>query len=118
MTSKELFDLQHKTFRECIDILKKKNSDYAGLDSDALANFKRASMLNVEPPRGVLVRLSDKISRLVSFIDKGSFKVDDEAVADTVQDAINYLVIFNALYIDHENQSRKESQEASEEGKH
>lgn len=40
-----------------------KNHDYAD-DADPLSNLRRAQALGVEPWRGVLVRLTDKWSRI------------------------------------------------------
>lgn len=54
---------------------------------------------------GIMVRLTDKMSRLSTFITTGEFKVKDEAVKDTVLDVINYVVILYA-YI----QSKKDAE--------
>lgn len=43
-----------------------------------------------------MVRLTDKMSRLSTFITTGEFKVKDEALRDTILDIINYSVILYA----------------------
>lgn len=64
-----------------------KNHDYAASD-DPFRNFRTFGEL------GILVRLSDKIARLQSFIENGELMVKDESVLDTVLDITNYAVLF------------------------
>lgn len=53
-----------------------------------------------------MVRLTDKMSRLSTFLTTGEFKVKDEALRDTVLDMINYVIILYAFI-----QSAKETDE-------
>jgi hypothetical protein len=55
---------------------------------------------------GIMVRLTDKMSRLSTFLTTGEFKVKDEALRDTVLDMINYVIILYAFI-----QSAKETDE-------
>lgn len=48
--------------------------------------------------KGILVRLSDKMSRITNLIEGGEAAVSDETVVDTIEDAINYLAILKAYY--------------------
>ena len=66
--------------------MESKNQDY-GADADPFRNFRSFQEL------GILVRLSDKLSRLRTYIERGDFKVQDESVKDTALDAINYVVL-------------------------
>lgn len=79
------------TYVDCLDIVKKKNADYA-VSSDPFLNFRNASVVGVTPERAILVRIMDKISRISNLIDKQA-DVKDETIQDTIHDAINYLAI-------------------------
>jgi len=78
--------------------LSKKNKDYSA--EDAFGNFKQCERLGIcEADLGVLIRLSDKLSRLCNIrTKKGS--VTSESERDTVIDMINYLSIYLALRSD------------------
>ena len=65
---------------ECRELFKKKNSDYG----DAFAKFGTI---------GVLVRISDKISRIVNITKSGVTLVDDEKLRDTLVDLHNYAAM-------------------------
>ena len=94
MKRNDLIKGVERTFKECLDKMKKKNHDYAG-ESDALKNFKLVDYLGIaSTPQGILVRLCDKFSRIAN-IYQGGAQVD-ESVDDTIKDAINYLVILKA----------------------
>ena len=96
MTKEELTAVFKETFDKCLDTMEKKNHDYAG-DKDALKNFKLVDYLGIATSaQGILVRLCDKFSRLAN-VYKGDNKVKDETVEDTIDDAINYLVILKAV---------------------
>lgn len=83
----QLFTAHAELGQEAAALMSRKNHDYAG-ESDPYRNFRTFGTL------GVLVRLSDKLSRLRSFEENGTFAVADEKLRDTVLDAINYLVIY------------------------
>lgn len=42
---------------------------------------------------GLLVRLNDKINRILCLMDSGSIQVKDERVEDTIQDLYNYGIL-------------------------
>ena len=46
-----------------------------------------------------MVRITDKLSRLATYIECGELKVENEGYKDAVVDLINYLVLFSG-YID------------------
>ena len=86
-------DMLHK---QSLEILKKKGSDYnrKQADTDSLFNLKVAEILGVVPTaeRGILVRLSDKLMRLISLLQPDTeAAVSDESVMDTVLDIHNYV---------------------------
>jgi hypothetical protein len=86
-------------------ITRAKNQDYTGVGDDPFANFTRVEMMGVtDAPRGFLVRMLDKVSRLVSFTQKGTFAVKDESFEDTCLDLANYAILL-AAYV----KSKKDS---------
>ena len=66
--------------KEALALFEKKNKDYG----DAFANFGTI---------GVLVRLSDKISRAVSISKSSVTLVNDESLRDTLIDLHNYAAM-------------------------
>ena len=84
----------HPRFYELIDEIcelhEKKNSDYAK-DDNPLSNFQRAASLGVEPWRGVLVRMSDKWSR-IEELSKGKTP-QNESLRDSLIDLAVYALI-------------------------
>jgi hypothetical protein len=98
MTKKELIDFAEHFFTECIETMEKKNSDYTGASktSDPFANFRATETFGVSTEVGFVTRLTDKFSRLASFVKKGELEVKNESVHDTIQDAVNYLVLLSA----------------------
>jgi len=79
---------------------RKKNHDYSGGKdaTHAFLNFIKCEELGLcKTETGILVRLSDKLSRLNTLADSNlKYEVDDERVLDTVLDIINYTVILYA----------------------
>lgn len=89
------------------EVMEKKNHDYAAPSerrADPLAifaNFRQCEFLNIcSVESGMLVRLSDKFSRICNLLREGHQRsIKDEAVTDTIQDAINYLILLQ-LYLE------------------
>ena len=63
--------------KEGLELFKRKNNDYG----DAFANYG---------PVGVIVRMGDKINRLMSITKTGVTMVNDEGLRDTLIDLHNY----------------------------
>ena len=63
--------------KDALDTFIRKNKDYG----DAFATYG---------PVGVIVRIGDKISRLISVTSSGVNLVEDETVRDTLMDLYNY----------------------------
>jgi len=85
-------------------ITRKKNADYAGAkgDSDPFANFRNVESLGIcTTIQGFLTRMTDKMSRLATFSQKGVLEVKDETVTDTLLDLANYSALL-AAYLDSE----------------
>jgi hypothetical protein len=85
----------HPRFNELLIELSKlhakKNSDYA--NDKPLSNFQECENFGVSAPLGILVRLSDKWSRIKSIIKKGSTEVKDESLLDTLKDMAAYSLL-------------------------
>lgn len=74
------------------DIMLRKNSDY-GANTDPFRNFHQFGAL------GIIVRLSDKLARMRTFLEKlehgEKLSVVEESIDDTVLDVINYAILFS-----------------------
>jgi hypothetical protein len=73
---KQLMAIQNEAF----DLFVKKNADYG----DAFAKFGLI---------GVLMRIEDKIQRVLSITKHGVVLVDDEGLRDTLLDLHNYAAM-------------------------
>ena len=110
--TKENYIQFHKDFCDTmVEITKKKNHDYAGGGDDPFKNFRQIGGLI--PKDGVveigfLTRMSDKFSRIGSFVSEGKLLVEDESVHDTLVDLANYCALF-AGYL--ESKKREQSHE-------
>lgn len=85
----------HKNFcNQMIEITAKKNSDYCGNSNSPFSNFEKAELLGIcSNEAGFLVRMMDKVSRIVSFIQQGNLQVKEESVIDSLQDLANYCIL-------------------------
>ena len=77
---------------EALELFRRKNFDYG----DAFANYG---------PVGVIVRMGDKIQRLVSVSNKSVSLVNSESLRDTLLDLHNYAAMAIML-IDEENNKK------------
>ena len=91
----------HPRFYELLvkmaDLHSRKNHDYAG-KGNPLRNFYKCREQGIEPWRGVMVRLSDKWSRLESFCRQGKLEVKGESVVDTLMDNAVYSLLAILLF--------------------
>ncbi|QDP62668.1 MAG: hypothetical protein Unbinned1327contig1000_27 [Prokaryotic dsDNA virus sp.] len=94
-----LLRLHTEMTKEARSLMEAKNHDYSGGKdaSDPFLNFTRVEKLGITDTKtGFLVRMTDKISRLITFCRNGTFKTKDEALKDTILDLINYSVLLYA----------------------
>ena len=96
MTRKELMEMHIELCDVAFRLMSKKNADYANGDNPFL-NFRASQNYNVHPAKGILIRMSDKMSRINSYIERGDFKVEEEGLRDTAIDIINYTVLLVGL---------------------
>ena len=97
MTTAEFLKSLDGTFAQCLDTAQRKNADYAK-EADPFNNFRLVEAMGVcDVQTGIMVRLSDKFSRMGNLLKDGAVnEVKDESVDDTIRDAINYLAILLA----------------------
>ena len=82
-----------------LELTRIKNADYAGAagEDDAFANFKQIGSLFGGDKDiilvGFLTRMSDKMSRIASFVKIGRYQVKTESVEDTLADLSVYSKI-------------------------
>lgn len=95
MNFTELKELHEKTCDGAKKTLAAKNHDYAD-DGDIFKNFTASQYINIQPEKGILMRIMDKISRCNTFIENGELKVTEESFDDAIEDTINYLILLKA----------------------
>ena len=82
----------YKLLGQMADLHSRKNHDYAGKENP-LRNFYKAEAMGISPWKGVLVRLSDKWSRLETFAKQNTLEVSDESIEDTLLDNAVYSLL-------------------------
>ena len=97
VSHKQAMIVQRYIMDRALSIVEAKRHDYSG-GEDPFRNFRKSSLFGVEPWRGVLIRLTDKLSRVESIVEVGGDQmVADEALWDTLSDAVNYVCILGGL---------------------
>jgi hypothetical protein len=99
LSRKELLALHLQMTDTARMLMARKNHDYSGGDKaeDCFLNFTRVERLGIASTEaGFLVRMTDKLSRLITYVQNGKFEVEDEGLKDTVIDLINYSVLLYA----------------------
>jgi hypothetical protein len=85
----------HKRFYELLleiaELHARKNHDYAK-DGDPMSNLRMCEAVGVPAYKGVLVRLSDKWSRITE-LSKKEAQVADESIKDTLRDMAVYALL-------------------------
>lgn len=96
MTKEEYLEYHKAMCDKMVETTRQKNADYTGNNPDPFANFTLAELGYgvVTTEQGFFVRLSDKFSRIASFIQKGVLLVKDESIEDTLIDLANYCILF------------------------
>lgn len=95
MTNKQFITNIEKSFKDIVELIKIKNADYA-TNSDPFKNFRSASVIGISPSQAILVRITDKLSRISNLLGKKA-QVKDESIEDTLNDIIGYTVIMKEL---------------------
>ena len=102
MTKDELIRNHEDLCYTARELMKKKNADYAGRNGkEPFANFTRVEAMGICPTEvGFMVRITDKMSRLSSFLESGKLEVVNESFEDTIVDVINYMVLLHSYLKD------------------
>ena len=102
MNREDLLNIHETLTRRARELMDKKNRDYAGRGgTEPFANFTRVESMGIcSTELGMLVRITDKMSRLSSFAESGKLAVENESFEDTIIDVINYMVLFYAYLQD------------------
>ena len=74
-----------------------KDSDYAS-NGKPMGNLRISEEVGIEPWRACLLRMMDKMSRIKSFRNKGTYAVADEKITDTLIDMANYALLAQVLF--------------------
>lgn len=78
-----------------VEISRRKNSDYTD-NVDPFQNFRVCEALGIPAEVGLIVRMSDKMSRIANLSKPGrKALVVDESIHDTLADLANYSVILS-----------------------
>jgi hypothetical protein len=93
--SKTRIDQMSAVQTEALELFRKKNTDYG----DAFATYGTV---------GVIVRMGDKIQRLLSISKKGITLVDNESLRDTLIDLHNYAAM-GIMLIDEKTTTNEEN---------
>lgn len=84
-----------------LDIVKRKNSDYAD-GQDPFQNFRMVESMGLcSVEVGILVRMSDKMQRISNLLSREA-QVKDESISDTLSDLRNYANILQ-VYLERDN---------------
>jgi hypothetical protein len=111
MNRDELLEYHSVICKSAKELMSLKNRDYAGDNgNEPFANFTRVEAMGIcTTEQGFLTRITDKMSRLSSFIDCGKMHVENESFNDTIVDVINYMVLLSAFLKDKEEGKSEQS---------
>lgn len=99
MQKSEYLEFHKAMCAKMIEITQAKNADYTGSGDDPFKNFRAIGNMFSRDPHvvnqlGFMTRMSDKMSRIASFIEREELSVKDESVEDTLIDLANYCILF------------------------
>lgn len=93
-TKEQYFEFMENETKVMVEIARRKNADYTGIGKSPFSNFTRVESMGIcSTEQGFLCRMSDKMSRIASFVQNGELQVKDESVADTLRDLANYSLL-------------------------
>lgn len=99
----DLLDLHDRTCARCREIMRAKNADYTVGSGDPFANFRIAGVFGVHPVLGIILRMSDKMQRIRSFVAAGTLEVKEETVEDACDDLVNYAILIKGMLLEGRN---------------
>jgi len=100
MKTKEYFKFAREFAEEMISLSEKKNADYSGDDDNTFGNFEAVEKLGIcSVEIGFLTRMTDKMKRIIGYVNNESLEVNDESIKDTLQDLANYSILLSAYIL-------------------
>ena len=100
MNRNQFLEYDKKISELAHSLMERKNDDYANSDY-AFANFKHSEIAGVPMSLGVIVRMTDKLSRISNLIRKGGTgAVVDESLLDNIMDIKNYAGLLAGILVD------------------
>ena len=92
MTRQEYLDFYQELQNKKLAVTKQKNHDYAGHgDDNPFANFELVEKMGfISTEEGFVTRMTDKLSRIMTYIRKGRLIVENEGIEDALMDLSNY----------------------------
>ena len=96
VSREDLIMLHKELCEEALELMKRKNSDYAFGD-DPFANFRMFG--DKHALLGIVFRLGDKLRRLFKASLGEQLEVSEESARDILLDIINYAVIWHGVKI-------------------
>jgi len=94
MTKKQYLKFHREFCQKMVAITAQKNADYTGKSDDPFANFRTIELLGVTSVEaGFITRITDKLRRICTFVQKGVLLVKEESVEDTLMDTANYCAL-------------------------
>lgn len=114
MNRQEYIEFHKNMCRHMVNVTEKKNADYTGNTDNPFSNLEMCERLGITNTEfGILTRMSDKLSRVISLIhgqnNKESLResqVSDESIQDTLIDLANYCILL-AGFLEKKSQSKK-----------
>jgi len=94
MNHEEYLKFHKEACEKLVSITAAKNHDYAGGGNHAFKNFTMVEALGItSTEQGFLTRMTDKMTRIINFVNSGVLKVQDEKIEDTLFDLANYSIL-------------------------
>lgn len=104
MTNEIFNEVTAERVRMCIDVMCKKSDEYA-TDNDKLHNFKVAASLqgcsDIKALGGMMCKHTVSIYDLINDFEAGK-DISIDLWNEKIGDSINYLLLLNAMVIEHE----------------
>jgi hypothetical protein len=102
MKPEQYKQFQQKLFAEIIDMTAKKAADYAGSE-DVFGNYRLSEKTGIcTAQMGILIRMMDKINRIIHIEKKGGNAVPNESKEDAARDIIGYASSLLGLWAEPE----------------
>lgn len=111
----EVMKFRAEMHEKSMGLIKQKGADYnrdQQEQGDTLFNLRVCEILGIVPvtESGILVRLSDKLMRLISLTKPGrEAAVKDESVLDTIADVHNYIDYLGLIWLQRRQANSKAS---------